>query len=137
MPMEGINLQKLIVAGTVQQVREVKKVGDQDVLNFSIQVSNGKDKDGNWRDSTFFDAALWGPRAVSVGRFLTKGTKLTAEGRPSARCHEGKAYMGITVDQFTLMGGGEDRGSQGDSRQEQQPDQSQSRQSDYDDQIPF
>lgn len=67
-------MQKTTIAGTVSSVRELKSVGDNQVFNFSVAVSNGKDKDGNWRDSTFWDCAVWGKRAESVSRFLSKGT---------------------------------------------------------------
>lgn len=100
-------MQKVIVAGVVSSVKELKQVGDRQVLNFSVAVSNGKDKDGNWRDSTFWDCALWDKRAESVSRFLTKGTRITAEGRPAARAYEGKAYLQLTVNDFTLQGGGD------------------------------
>lgn len=115
-------MQKLIIAGMVQRVNELKQVGDDKVLNFSVQVSNGKDKDGNWRDSTFFDAALWGKRAESVANFLTKGTKVVVEGRPGARAHEGKAYQTITVQEFTLLGGGDSGGQQQERQQQSKPD---------------
>jgi single-strand DNA-binding protein len=55
-------MQKVIVAGVVSSVKELKQVGDRQVFNFSIAVSNGKDKDGNWRDSTFWDCSLWDKR---------------------------------------------------------------------------
>lgn len=119
-------MQKLIIAGTVQRVQELKKVGDDYVLNFSVQVSNGKDKDGSWRDSTFYDAALWGRRAEAVSKFLTKGMKIAAEGRPGARAHDGKAYQTITVQEFTPLGGGSD-----------QPQTQQQTDPDYKDEIPF
>lgn len=106
-------MQKVIVAGVVSSVRELKQVGDRQVLNFSIAVSNGKDKDGNWRDSTFWDASMWDKRAESVSKFLTKGTRVTAEGRPAARAYEGKAYLQLSVNDLTFQGGGD---AQGDTK---------------------
>lgn len=103
-------MQKTTIAGTVSQVRELKQVGDKQVFNFSVSVSNGKNADGSWRDSTFWDCAVWDKRAESVARFLTKGTKIAVIGRPAARAHDGKAYLQLTVDDFTLLGGGEQGG---------------------------
>ena len=112
-------MQKTTIAGTVSSVRELKQLGDNQVFNFSVAVSNGKDKDGNWRDSTFWDCAIWGKRAESVSRFLSKGTKIAVIGRPDARAHDGKAYLQLTVDDFTLLGGGEQGG--GSQTQQQEP----------------
>jgi single-strand DNA-binding protein len=124
-------MQKTTIAGTVSQVRELKQVGDKQVFNFSVAVSNGKNADGSWRDSTFWDCAVWDKRADAVSRFLTKGTKIAVIGRPAARAHEGKAYLQLTVDDFTLLGGGEQGGqSSGGSQQEQSS-------GGYDDNIPF
>lgn len=114
-------MQKTTIAGTVSQVRELKQVGDRQVFNFSVAVSNGKDKDGNWRDSTFFDCAVWDKRAESVSRFLTKGTKVAVIGRVTARAHEGKAYLQLAVDDFTLLGGGDQGGQEHRSEPEPQP----------------
>lgn len=122
-------MQKVIVAGVVSSVKELKQVGDRQVLNFSIAVSNGKDKDGNWRDSTFWDCALWDKRAESVARFLTKGTRITAEGRPAARAYDGKAYLQLTVNDFTLQGGGDVQEPQQSPKPQQQAD--------IEDEVPF
>ena len=124
-------MQKSTIAGTVSSVRELKQVGDRHVFNFSVAVSNGKDKDGNWRDSTFWDCAVWDKRAESVSRFLTKGTKIAVIGRPGARAHDGKAYLQLTVDDFTLLGGGDGAGTS-----DQEPQRSQARDGDGSD-IPF
>ena len=44
-------------------------------------------------------------------------------GRPSARAHDGKAYLGISVDGFTFQGGGQrqDQGNYGDQYREKEP----------------
>ena len=48
-------MQQLTIAGTITQAAEVRRTnGGKDVLSFSVAVSNGKDDQGNWRDSTFF-----------------------------------------------------------------------------------
>ena len=58
----------------------------------------------------FFDCSIWGKRATdNVARILSKGTKVTVTGRPSAREHNGKAYLQCMVNDFTLQGGGEQR----------------------------
>lgn len=127
-------MQKTTIAGTVSSVRELKQVGDKSVFNFSVAVSNGKDAQGNWRDSTFWDCAVWDKRAESVSKFLSKGTKIAVVGRPGARVHDGKAYLQLTVDDFTLLGGGDGGGS---GQQQEQQERKQYNPPPMDDEIPF
>lgn len=127
-------MQLLIIAGNVGKDAVLRRTQNNDpVLNFSIAVDNGKDKDGNKRDATWFDCSLWGKRAESLERYITKGMKLTVSGRPTARAHEGKAYLGINVQELTFMGGGERR----DDTQSGGQSYSSSAQDYSEDSIPF
>ena len=113
-------MQILTIAGTVGKDAELRSTqGGDDVLNFSVAVDNGKDANGERRPATWFDCAVWGKRASALRSHITKGTKLTLSGRPSARAHDGKAYLGLTVDNLTFQGGSERR------EPEQQPEQRQ------------
>lgn len=104
-------MQKLFIAGNVGKDAVLRRTGNGDaVLGFSLAVDNGKDNQGNRRDSTWYDCSIWGKRAESLERYITKGTKLTLTGRPTVRAHEGKAYIGISVDDLTFQGGGESGG---------------------------
>ncbi len=112
-------MQNLIIAGNVGKDAVLRRTQSGDpVLNFSVAVDNGKDKEGNRRDSTWFDCSVWGKRAESLERYVTKGTKLTVSGRPTARAHEGKAYLGLNVNELTFQGGGSQDG--GEQRQQEQ-----------------
>lgn len=104
-------MQNLTIAGNVGNVKDLKDVGGDKVLNFSIAVDNGKDKSGEKREPTWFDCALWGKRAESLAPYITKGSKLVVSGRPGARSHENKAYLQVTVNELSFMGGGEQRGA--------------------------
>lgn len=108
-------MQVLIIAGNVGKDAILRRTNSGDaVLGFSLAVDNGKDKNGNKRDATWYDCSIWGKRAESLERHITKGAKLTLTGRPTAREHNGKAYLGISVNDLTFMGGssgGGDRGS--------------------------
>lgn len=104
-------MQTLVIAGTVGKDAKLNRPGSGDpVLNFSLAVDNGKDRDGKARAATWFDCAMWGKRAEALEQYITKGTKLTLSGRPSARAHEGKAYLGITVNELTFQGGNQNSG---------------------------
>lgn len=110
-------MQILTIAGNVGKDAELRRTqGGDPVLNFSLAVDNGKDREGRKRDATWFDCAVWGKRAEALQGHITKGLKLTISGRPSARAHEGKAYLGINVNELTFQGGGNGGGQQ-DQRQ--------------------
>lgn len=107
-------MQVLIIAGNVGKDAELRRTNSGDaVLGFSLAVDNGKDKSGNKRDSTWYDCSIWGKRAESLQNYITKGTKLTLTGRPTAREHNGKAYLGISVNDLTFMGGSSSGGNRG------------------------
>lgn len=128
-------MQTLHIAGNVGNVKDLKEVGGDKVLNFSIAVDNGKDKSGEKRAPTWYDCALWGKRAESLAPHITKGSKLALSGRPSARAHEGTAYLGLTVNELTFMGGGSER--QSDSGGDYNKTATPNYQDLQDDDIPF
>lgn len=127
-------MQVLMIAGNVGKDAELRRTNAGDaVLGFSLAVDNGKDKNGNKRDSTWYDCSIWGKRAESLQSYITKGTKLTLTGRPTAREHNGKAYLGISVNDLTFMGG-----NQGQQRDYQTPQSDQHPPArDLDDEVPF
>ena len=103
-------MENLIIAGTVGKDAVLRRTGNNDaVLGFSVAVDQGKDKNGQKRDSKWYDASIWGKRAESLQSYITKGTKLTLQGRPTAREHEGKVYMGIVVNELAFQGGASQR----------------------------
>lgn len=123
-------MQILMVAGNVGNVKEVREVGNDKVLNFSLAVDNGKDKNGEKREATWYDCALWGPRAEKLAPHIEKGSKLALTGRPGARAHEGKAYLSLTVNELTFMSSG---GQRAEPAQPSGPRETY----DLDDSIPF
>lgn len=104
-------MQMLVIAGNTGKDAELRRTQNGDpVLNFTLAVDTGKDRDGNKRPPQWYDCSIWGKRAEALDGKIGKGTKLTLSGRPTARAHEGKAYLGINVDQLTFQGGGQSRG---------------------------
>lgn len=101
-------MQRLVIAGTVGKDAALRRTQNGDaVLGFSLAVDNGKDANGNKRDSTWYDCSIWGKRAEALESHIRKGSKLTLMGIPTARAHDGKAYLGIKVDDLTFQGGGQ------------------------------
>jgi len=114
-------MQTLIIAGNVGKDATLRRTqGGDAVLGFSLAVDNGKDAQGNKRESTWYDCSLWGKRAESLERHIVKGSKLTLQGTPTVRVHEGKAYLGIRVQELTFMGGGQRGDDQGGYGQQDQ-----------------
>lgn len=103
-------MENLIIAGIVGRDAQLRRTQSGDpVLGFSVAVDQGKDRNGQKRDAKWYDASLWGKRAESLEAHITKGTKLVLQGRPTAREHEGKVYMGISVNELTFLGSGQQR----------------------------
>jgi len=130
-------MQILTIAGKVGKDAELRTAGSDPVLNFSLAVDNGKDRDGQKRPATWYDCAIWGKRAESLNGHIGKGSKLTLSGRPTVRVHDGKAYLGMTVDQLTFMGGGGEREDAPSQRRADPARQAPSTNRDLDDEIPF
>jgi len=100
-------MQILTIAGNVGKDPVLRNTQSGDaVLGFSVAVNTGKDKNGNKRDPAWYDVSIWGKRGEALANVISKGMKITVSGRPTARAHEGKAYMGISADQVTLQGSG-------------------------------
>lgn len=92
-------MQRLFIAGLVGKDAELRQTqGGDPVLGFTVAVDNGKDKPATW-----YDAAIWGKRAEAVQSYIRKGMAITLIGRPTVRVHDGKAYLGISVDDFTFQ----------------------------------
>ncbi len=119
----------MTIAGNVGKDAVLRNTqGGDPVLGFSIAVDNGKDKNGNKRDSTWVQCSIWGKRADSLSSHIVKGTKLVVSGRPNVDVYEGKGRLTLSVQDLTFMGVTKERN-------EQEP-QINSR-SDLDDEIPF
>lgn len=101
-------MKQMIIAGGLTRDSELRRTqGGDAILNFSVGVSDGRDK-----PSTYFSCSLFGKRGEALAQYLTKGTKVTVIGDFSTREHDGKTYLQIRADQVTLQGGGQsqDRG---------------------------
>lgn len=125
----------LTIAGNVgkdAQLRSTK--GGDPVLGFSVAIDQGKDKNGNKRDSVWVSCSIWGKRAESLQTHITKGTKLVLSGRPGVNVYEGKGSLTLSVNDLTFMGGSQPRDEQGGYDQSPAPS-APSR--DIDDEIPF
>ena len=119
----------MTIAGSVGKDAVLRNTqGGDPVLGFSIAVDNGKDKNGNKRDSTWVQCNVWGKRAESLNGHITKGTTLVVSGRLYVDVYEGKGRLTLSVQDLTFMGNAKERS-------EQEPQQNS--RDDLEDSIPF
>ena len=123
-------MQVTMIAGNVGKDAVLRRTqGGDAVLGFSVAVDNGKDKNGNKRDSTWYSCSIWGKRAESLENYIKKGTKLTLTGRAGVDVYEGRGSLTLNVNELTFQGGGQ----QGEQRGYDAP----AARDDLGDEIPF
>ena len=89
------------LCGNLTRDPEHKRVGEFEVIEFSIAVNERRKKGDSWVDDPqFVDCELWGPRAHTLGQFLKKGMKVTLTGalRYHAWEKDGQKRSRITVN---------------------------------------
>ena len=75
---------KITIIGNLGRDPELRYTPQGDaVCDFSVAVNDRKrDKAGEWQDvTTWFKVTLWGKKAESASKYLTKGRKAYVEGR--------------------------------------------------------
>lgn len=114
---------QVVLLGNLGKDAELKLLGeDNAVLNFSVATSEKfKNKAGEEKETTqWHRCALWGKRAKSLAKYLTKGTKVLVTGSVEYRKVEkdGAAtyFTDIKVTDVRFAGGGKkSEGSSDDS----------------------
>ena len=117
-------MEHIILSGNLTRDAELKKIGDNDVCSFAIACNRKVKGEERVR---FYDLSIWGKRAASVSKFLTKGKRVFVTGEFDTREHDGKTYYQVDVKELDFGGGpaGSGQGSQSESK------------SGSDDNIPF
>lgn len=98
-------MNNITVAGQLGKDSELKTVGQDQVLSFSVADGQGKDKPTIW-----WRCQLWGKRATSLQQYLTKGQAVTVSGSVSQRTYtdkdgQEKTSQEIRVNDVALQGG--------------------------------
>lgn len=78
------NINTVVIAGRTTKDPEIKVTpSGTAVLSFSLAVNDTKkNAQGEWEEiSNFFDCKVFGKRAESLAQYITKGSKLTINGR--------------------------------------------------------
>ena len=80
-----MSINKAIISGNLTRDPETRATaGGTTVLNFGVAVNERvkSKQSGEWEDRpNFIDCVMFGTRAEAVSRFISKGTKVTIEGK--------------------------------------------------------
>lgn len=107
-------MQKIQIIGRIGQDAEVKDFNSNQVINFSVAVSERwKSQQGEQQEkTTWYDCSKWGNN-TNIAQYLTRGTQVYVEGTPECRAYmnkEGEAVsvLGIKVFSVELLGSKEE-----------------------------
>lgn len=117
-------MNNITIAGQLGKDSELKQVGQDQVLSFSVADSQGREKPTIW-----WNCQLWGKRATSLQQYLTKGQAVTVSGSVSQRTYTDKngqerVSQDVRVQDVALQGGKRDespRAPQPAPRQQAKP----------------
>ena len=109
----GIN--RVIISGNLTRDPELRStVGGMAVLGFGVAVNDRRknQQTGEWEDyPNFIDCTLFGSRAESLERFLSKGAKVSIEGKLRwsqwERDGQKRSKIEVIVEELELMSGGQ------------------------------
>ena len=101
-------MNSITVAGQLGKDSELKQVGQDQVLSFSVADNQGREKPTIW-----WNCQLWGKRATSLQQYLTKGQAVTVTGSVSQRTYTDKngvekISQDVRVNDVALQGGKRD-----------------------------
>lgn len=87
-----------VLEGIVGKDATVKTFGSDQVCNFSVSISNGKNKDGSWKDSLWVEVAYWSKYAQETADKIKKGSRVTVTGRLGLRTWEKDGKKGKELE---------------------------------------
>lgn len=126
-----MSINSTVVAGNLTRNAELKQTSSgMSVLHFSVAVNDRvkNNQTGEWEDKpNFVPCVMFGKRAQSVAQYLTKGTKVTVQGKlhySSWQGNDGKtrSKLEVMVDELEFMSRGNQQPTQQQYQQQyQQP----------------
>jgi single-strand DNA-binding protein len=104
-------MQRLEIIGFIGQDSVVKDLGQNQVINFSVAVSESyinKTTNEKITNTVWFECAKWGNN-TQIAQFLKKGTQVFVSGKPTARSWQKEdgsliSVLGLNVNQIQLLG---------------------------------
>lgn len=107
-----MSINKVLITGNLTRDPELRETpsGFQ-VLSFGVAVNDRRknNQTGQWEDyANFVDCTMFGARAASVSRFLTKGSKVAIEGKLrwsqwQAQDGSKRSKLEVIVDEIEFM----------------------------------
>ena len=133
-------MNSISIAGVLGKDPELKQVGQDQVLSFTVADSQGKEKPTLW-----WNCQMWGKRATTLQQYMAKGQKVTVSGNVQMREYTDKdgnkkTAMDVRVNDVALQGGGEQQAPKAAPAPKQTPARQPAAPSgfdDMDDDIPF
>ena len=121
-----MSINKVIVTGNLTRDPELRETqGGLQVLTFDVAVNDRRknQQTQQWEDyANFVDCAMFGNRAASVARFLSKGAKVAIEGKLrwsqwQAKDGSSRSKLTVAVDEIEFLQRKEDgqRGMSGET----------------------
>ena len=107
-----MSINKVIVAGNLTRDPELRETRDGlQILSFGVAVNDRRknQQTGQWEDyANFVDCAMFGNRAASVARFLSKGAKVAIEGKLrwsqwQAKDGTSRSKLTVAVDEIEFL----------------------------------
>jgi len=100
-------MNSITIAGVLGKDPELKQVGQDQVLSFTVADSQGKEKPTLW-----WNCQMWGKRAATLQQYMAKGQKVTVTGNVQMREYtdkngDKKTAMDVRVNDVALQGGNE------------------------------
>lgn len=107
-----MSINRVVLTGNLTHEPQIRRTANgMAILNFGIAVNDRRknQQTGEWEDyANFIDCTMFGTRAESVSRFLTKGTKVGIEGKLhystwTAKDGSKRSKLDVTVDDLELL----------------------------------
>lgn len=114
-----MSINRVVISGNLTRDPDLRSTaGGMPVLGFSVAVNDRRknQQTGEWEDfPNFIGCTVFGKRAESLSRHLSKGSKVAVEGKLRwsqwERDGERRSKIEVIVDEVELMGGkGADKG---------------------------
>ena len=106
-----MSINRVIISGRLTREPELRSTaGGMAVMGFGVAVNDRRknQQSGEWEDyPNFIDCTMFGARAESVSRFLSKGTKVSIEGKLRwsqwERDGQKRSKIDVIVDELEFM----------------------------------
>ena len=111
-----MSINKVVISGNLTRDPELRQTANGfSVLSFGVAVNDRRrnQQTGEWEDyPNFIDCTMFGARAESVSRFLSKGSKVAIEGKLRwsqwERDGQKRSKIEVVVDEIEFMSRGGD-----------------------------